>query len=1191
LQFGRSPNNPGNWYNIRKELKVQNSLIRRVRDQRGLRIAGSGCVMLAVWLAFVSTSHAAISFVQQKSAVPQAPQTAVSATFSAAQVAGDTNVVAIGWSDSTSTVTSVNDSKGNSYSLVIGPTRQANVQSQAIYVATNIFAAAANTNTVTVTFNAAVPFPDIRILEYSGLDTASPVEGAVGAVGTGTTSNSGNLTTTNPNDLLFAANYVTSGTNAAGTGFTSRVITSPDGDIAEDRIVTATGTYNATASMSSGNWVMQMVALRAAGSQPLAATPTFNPVPGTYSNSVSVSLSDTTAGATIYYTLDGSMPTTSSSVYGSPIVVSSTTTIKAMAAAVGFANSAVATGSYVIQVAAAATPTFNPAPGTYTSAQSVQLQDATVGATIYYTLDGSTPTTSSAVYSSPIQVNATTTIKAMAAASGLANSAVATGTYTIQLPAAATPTFNPAPGNYATAQTVQLADTTAGATIYYTLDGSTPTTSSAVYNPASPLSITNTTTIKAMAAAAGFSNSAVASGTYTIGATPTIAFVQSAYAVPQTAQSTVTVTYSLPQQAGDLNVVAIGWSDSTSSVTSVTDSKGNSYAPAIAPTVQSGVQTQVIYIAKNIVAASAGANSVTVRFSTAVRFPDIRILEYSGLDPVSPLDGTAGASGTGITSNSGPITTTNAYDLIFSANYVTTSTNTSGNGFVSRMITFPDGDIAEDQITTSVATYTGTAQLSSNGSWVMQTIALRSVGGAPPPPPPDPSVVGQWSSVMSWPILPIHVSLMPTGKVLAWGHDATNNTTSATIWDPNTNSFQASSFASADLFCAGHGLLSDGRVFVAGGHNMADYVGLKNATIFNPTTLAWSSAPAMSFARWYPTVTTLGDGRMLVSSGAINCNGCNAKTPEVYDPKTNAWSKLTSAALNIPIYPHMFVLPDGRVLNTGSYELPVPTRALDVNAQTWTTIDPNVLDAGSAVMYLPGKIVKTGTSANSDPPYKTSVSTAYVLDMTQGAPAWRAITPMAFPRTYHNMTVLPDGNVLVTGGVGTTNPDDLGNIIYPAEMWSPTSENFTTMASMVTPRVYHSTALLLPDGRVLVGGGGEYHGTSPDQLNAEIYSPPYLFKGSRPTVTSYPSQIQYGSQFTVQTPDAASITSVGLVRLGSVTHAFNENQRYVPLTFSASVGSLNVQAPANGNIAPPGYYMLFLVNNTGVPSVGVFVQF
>jgi hypothetical protein len=198
---------------------------------------------------------------------------------------------------------------------------------------------------------------------------------------------------------------------------------------------------------------------------------------------------------------------------------------------------------------------------------------------------------------------------------------------------------------------------------------------------------------------------------------------------------------------------------------------------------------------------------------------------------------------------------------------------------------------------------------------------------------------------------------------------------------------------------------------------------------------------------------------------------------------------------------------------------------------------------------------------------------------------------MAFPRTYHNLTSLPDGNVLVTGGTETTDPDNRAVSVLAAEMWSPSTQAFTTMASMVTPRVYHSTALLLPDGRVLVAGGGEYNGTMPDQLNAEIYSPPYLFKGARPTVTSYPSTLQYGGSFAVQTPDAANIASVSLIRLGSVTHAFNQNQRFIPLSFTASSGSLTIQEPANANIAPPGHYMLFLVNSAGVPSVGAIVQF
>jgi hypothetical protein len=674
-----------------------------------------------------------------------------------------------------------------------------------------------------------------------------------------------------------------------------------------------------------------------------------------------------------------------------------------------------------------------------------------------------------------------------------------------------------------------------------------------------------------------------------VGLAQTIAFVQVNDAVPATKQASVPATYAGQQTAGNTNVVAIGWSDATSLVTSVTDSSGNSYVVAAGPTVQAGSATQVIYVARNIVAAAAGANVVTVTFNAAVPFADLRILEYSGLDTATPVDGAAGAFGTGTAAQSPSVTTTHAYDLIFGADYASTTTVNGGNGFVSRLITDPDGDIVEDEIVTTKGAYAASAQLNS-GNWIMQTVALR--GAAANPPGLDPSVVGQWGPVTNWPILSIHATLMPNGKVLAYGHDAPDSAdeTLGTIWDPNTNTFQPTTFAAANIFCSGQSLLPDGRVFVAGGHNMSDYNGIPNATFFNSATSTWSSGPNMSFGRWYPTVTALADGRMLVTSGAINCEGCNAVIPEVYDPQANSWTQLSNASLNLPIYPHMFLLPDGRVLNTGSYELPVATKALNVNTQTWTTIDSNVIDAGSAVMYLPGKILKSGTSANSAPPFKNSVADAYVIDMTQSSPAWRSINPMAFARTYHNMTVLPDGNVLVTGGEGTTDPFHQDSAANAAEMWSPVSENFTTMSSMQIARVYHSIALLLPDGRVLVGGSGEFGTGTIDQLNAEIYSPPYLFKGARPTVTSAPSALTYNTPFTVQTPNAATISSAALLKLGAVTHAFNQDQRYVPLTFTASAGSLNLQAPANSNLAPPGYYMLFLVNSNGVPSVASFVQ-
>src|SRR6185369_1773237 len=168
----------------------------------------------------------------------------------------------------------------------------------------------------------------------------------------------------------------------------------------------------------------------------------------------------------------------------------------------------------------------------------------------------------------------------------------------------------------------------------------------------------------------------------------------------------------------------------------------------------------------------------------------------------------------------------------------------------------------------------------------------------------------------------------------------------------------------------------------------------------------------------------------------------------------------------------------------------------------------------------------------------------------------------------------------------------VNNAIKPAELWSPNTQTWQTMASMAKPRLYHSTALLLPDARVLVAGGGRFdnQAASTDQLNAEIYSPPYLFKGTRPAITSAPAQIGYGATIGVQTPDASRIAKVALVKLGSVTHAFNADQRYVPLAFTAGSGNLNVQTPPNPNVAPPGHYMLFIVDTSGIPSVATILK-
>ena len=276
---------------------------------------------------------------------------------------------------------------------------------------------------------------------------------------------------------------------------------------------------------------------------PTVATPVFSVAAGSYSTPQSVGISDASSGAMIYYTTDGSTPTTSSTLYSAPISVSQTETINAIGVAAGLSNSAIASASYTITLLPAPTPIFMPAAGTYTTAQTVTISDTAPGATIYYTTDGSTPSPSSSVYTTPISVTTSKSIQAIATAPGLTASAIASAAYTINLANAATPVFSVAPGTFTAPQTVSLSDATPGATIYYSTDGSTPTTASAVYS--GPLTVSSTETLKAIAAASGFSNSAVASATYTINltaATPVFSLAPGTFTTAQT----LTITDATP---------------------------------------------------------------------------------------------------------------------------------------------------------------------------------------------------------------------------------------------------------------------------------------------------------------------------------------------------------------------------------------------------------------------------------------------------------------------------------------------------------------------------------------------------------------------------------------------------------------------------------------------------------------------
>jgi hypothetical protein len=432
---------------------------------------------------------------------------------------------------------------------------------------------------------------------------------------------------------------------------------------------------------------------------------------------------------------------------------------------------------------------------------------------------------------------------------------------------------------------------------------------------------------------------------------------------------------------------------------------------------------------------------------------------------------------------------------------------------------------------------------------------------------------GQWSAPFTWPNIAVHLNLLPNGKVLAWGLSGT-----AQVWDPASGSFSAVP-SPAVIFCAGHSLLADGRVLVAGGNNHPTEAlnGIRDITVFDPVTNVWIRSIPMRRGRWYPTATTLGNGEVVILAGRDE-SGVHVSQPEVWSE--GSLRALTTAGLKLPLYPRMFLAADGRLYLAGEN---ARTRYLDPRGTgRWTTGPDRRYgrrDYGAAVMYAPGKILYVGGGLTTN--------TAETIDLNAPTPKWRWTGSMAYARRHLNAVALPTGEVLVTGGTSGTVFNDPRRAVYAAEVWNPATGLWTTLASSAVPRVYHSTSILLPDGRVLHAGSGD---AGPDQRSAELFSPPYLFNGPRPDITDAPQWARYGTRFSVSTPQSAEITQVSLIRLGSTTHAFDMNQRFQWLSFTREEGALSIALPGNPNRTPPGHYLLFILNGSGVPSVGRIIQ-
>ena len=441
-----------------------------------------------------------------------------------------------------------------------------------------------------------------------------------------------------------------------------------------------------------------------------------------------------------------------------------------------------------------------------------------------------------------------------------------------------------------------------------------------------------------------------------------------------------------------------------------------------------------------------------------------------------------------------------------------------------------------------------------------------------------PASTGLWENGPNFPFFPTHTHLLPNGKLMIWPGDSASGNDSR-VWDPATGTVTPIAQPGYDVFCSAHLFLPDGRLFVAGGH-ITNSTGLNETSIYDSLSNTWAQQPKMNLGRWYPTAQMLSNGDVLVVSGDVDPTTGSNPLPQVWEAATSTWRNLTNAQLKLPNYPHMFLTPNGKVFNAGPS---VETRYLDTTGTgAWSFVANHVYTAqsrsyGAAVMYQPGKILDLG---GGDPP----TNVAEVIDLNVGSPIWSATTPMNYARRHPYATVLPDGKVLVTGGTmgtGFNNTDSL-NSVLAAELWDPANGQWTLMESATVPRLYHSTAILLPDARVMTTGGNGYTQT-------EFFSPPYLFAGSRPSISSAPATIGKGQSFFIGTPNAVSIDTVSWIRLGSITHSVNMNQGvFQTSAITQAAGGVTIAAP-NLTTVPSGHYMLFLLSN-GVPSIAKIIR-
>ncbi|TKA13425.1 radical copper oxidase GlxA [Actinacidiphila oryziradicis] len=388
------------------------------------------------------------------------------------------------------------------------------------------------------------------------------------------------------------------------------------------------------------------------------------------------------------------------------------------------------------------------------------------------------------------------------------------------------------------------------------------------------------------------------------------------------------------------------------------------------------------------------------------------------------------------------------------------------------------------------------------------------------------------------------------------------------------------------------------------GMDKKDFQGLKNAYEFDPVAERYITVDPMNEARWYPTLVTLADGKVLSVSGLDDIGQVVPGKNEIFDPKTRKWTYTVHRYF--PTYPALFLTKGGKIFYTGANAGYGPANEgrvpgiWDLKTNSFQQVpgltDAKDLETASSVLLPPAqdqKVMVLGGGGVGES--RSSTKRTAVVDLTKAHPSYVQGPDLPEPTRYLNSVLMPDDTVFTTGGSKDYRGRSASDILK-AQIYNPATNSFARAADPAVGRNYHSEALLLPDGRVAVFGSNPLYGdkdnTQPGffEKRIEVYTPPYLYRASKPKLGSGPSTVARGASATYRTADASHIRTARLMRPSAVTHATDVEQRSIALDIKRGKGSITVTIPEDPSLVPSGWYMLHVTNEDGTPSTGVWVQ-